>query len=66
MKKIELNKKTIIISLVLIILLQSIIYFVVAINKSYIHIDEGYSYGLINYDKLDITNNEDFYIQWHD
>ena len=66
MKKIELNKKTIIIALALIILLQSIVYFVVATNKSYIHIDEGYSYGLINYDKLDITNNEDFYNQWHD
>lgn len=65
MQKLELNRKTIIIALVLIILLQSIVYFVVATNKSYIHIDEGYSYGLINYDKLDITGNEDFYNQWH-
>ena len=29
------------------------------------HIDEGYSYGLMNYDKVDIMNNEDFYNNWH-
>ena len=28
--------------------------------------DENYSYGLMNYDKLNITDNEDFYNEWHD
>lgn len=66
MRKLELNRKTIIVILAIIILLQSIVYVIVATNKSYIHIDEGYSYGLINYDKVEITNNEDFYNIWHD
>lgn len=39
--------------------------FLCGMQKSYIHIDEGYSYGLINYDKLDITSNSDFYNTWH-
>lgn len=39
--------------------------FLFGMQKSYIHIDEGYSYGLINYDKLDITGNDDFYNTWH-
>lgn len=66
MKKFDLNKKMIIAILAIIIVLQSIIYVIVASNKSYIHIDEGYSYGLINYDKVEITDNEDFYDTWHD
>ncbi len=61
----ELSRKKVIISLVVIILLQSIVYYFVACNKNYIHIDEGYSYGLINYDKLDISWNSDFYNKWH-
>lgn len=28
--------------------------------------DEAYSYGLMNYDKLNIADNEDFYNKWHD
>lgn len=27
--------------------------------------DEAYSYGLMNYDKLNITDNSDFFNQWH-
>lgn len=27
--------------------------------------DEAYSYGLMNYDKLNIADNEDFYNKWH-
>ena len=65
MKKIELNRKKVIIALILIILIQSVVYFFVACNKNYIHIDEGYSYGLINYDKIEITDNKDFYNTWH-
>lgn len=64
MKKIELNKKTIIITLALIILLQSIVYFVVATNKNYIHMDEGYSHALINYDIIDIIHKETTLNNW--
>ncbi len=28
--------------------------------------DESYSYGLMNYNKLNIADNEDFYNKWHD
>lgn len=66
MEKIKLNKKTIIIALILIILIQTIVYAIVASNKHYIHMDEGYSYGLINYDKLDLSWDEEFYNIWHD
>ena len=65
MFKKNLSKKTVILILIGIIAIQTIIYFLVGMQKSYIHIDEGYSYGLINYDKLDITANEDFYNTWH-
>ena len=53
------KKEIIIISIFLII--QSIIYILCGINKSYIHMDEAYSLGLASYDKTEIQNNEDFY-----
>ena len=59
----ERTKKILIIAVVLI--LQSIIYIFVAKNKSYIHIDEAYSFGLSNYDKIEIQDNKDFYNTWH-
>lgn len=61
----KLNNKTIIGILIAIIIVQTICYVFVGMQKSYIHIDEGYSYGLINYDKIDIVNNDDFYNNWH-
>lgn len=64
-KEIELNDKITILLLVLIILLQVITRVYFGTQKSYLHIDEGYSYGLINYDKIDISGNEDFYNTWH-
>ena len=57
------KKEIIIISIFLII--QSIIYIICGINKSYIHMDEAYSLGLASYDKTEIQNNEDFYNEWH-
>jgi len=57
------KKEIIIISILLII--QSIIYIICGINKSYIHMDEAYSLGLASYDKTEIQNNEDFYNEWH-
>lgn len=28
--------------------------------------DEAYSYGLMNYDKLNITDDEEFWNKWHE
>lgn len=49
----------------LIILVQSVVYVVAGMGKSYMHMDEGYSYGSANYDQLEILDNEDFYDNWH-
>lgn len=62
--KINITKKETII-LIAIILIQSIIYVITGINKQYIHMDEAYSLGLANYDKVEIQANEDFYDNWH-
>ncbi len=51
--------------LVILLIIQTIIYIIVGNYKQYIHIDEAYSYGLSNYDKVEIQNNEDFYNNWH-
>lgn len=50
---------------VLAIIIQSILYAIVGMQKLYIHIDEAYSYGLCNYDKIEIQDNDDFYDKWH-
>ena len=57
-------KEKIILAIILII--QTIIFVIAGINKSYIHMDEAYSYGLMNYDKINITDNQDFLNNWHD
>lgn len=62
MKKIDKEK----LALLIVIIVQVIIYIFMGIQKSYIHMDEAYSIGLTNYNKIEITNNEDFYGQWHD
>ena len=54
-----------IILLITVILLQIIVRIFAGVEKSYIHIDEGYSYGLMNYKQVDIISNEDFYNTWH-
>lgn len=59
------NKKTEILIICIIILLQTIIFALVGANKSYIHMDEAYSLGLASYDKIEIQDNEDFYNTWH-
>lgn len=60
------NQNKIIIGLlILTILLQVLLRIQYGFEKAYLHIDEGYSYGLMNYDKIDIMNNEDFYNTWH-
>lgn len=50
---------------ILILLIQLIVYIFLGTQKAYIHMDEAYSIGLTNYDKVEITNNEDFYNNWH-
>lgn len=57
------KKEILIISIILVI--QTIIFTIVGINKEYIHMDEAYSLGLANYDKVEIQNSEDFYNKWH-
>ena len=59
------QNKIVIYLLIAIILLGIIVRIYVANEKAYLHIDEGYSYGLMNYDKVDIIENEDFYNTWH-
>jgi len=49
----------------LLLILQCLLYVLVGVQKSYIHMDEAYSLGLASYDKVEIQANEDFYNQWH-
>lgn len=57
------KKEIMIIAIVLII--QTIIFVIVGFNKEYIHMDEAYSLGLANFDKVEIQDNKDFYNEWH-
>lgn len=50
----------------LVIVIQTVVYTFAGINKAYFHMDEMYSYGLANYDRVQIYENDDFYNQWHD
>lgn len=51
--------------LALAIVVQTIVYLLAGVSKSYIHMDEAYSLALAQYDKIDITENADFYNTWH-
>lgn len=59
------NRTKEILLVIMVLILQTIIYVFVAKNKSYLHIDEAYSFGLSNYDKIEIQDNDDFYNTWH-
>ena len=61
----EIKKSTVIICMAIIILLQTIVRIYVGKEKEYFHIDEAYSYALMNYNKIDITSNSDFFDNWH-
>lgn len=61
--KVADKREVIIIAIILIV--QSIVFVVTGMNKSYIHMDEAYSLGLASYNKIDIQENEDFYNIWH-
>ena len=51
--------------IIAIVIIQTIAFIIAGANKSYIHMDETYSLGLANYDKVEIQANNDFYNQWH-
>lgn len=59
------SKKREIQIIVILLIIQTIIYIYVGTQKSYLHIDEAYSYGLTNYKQIEIQDNEEFYNNWH-
>ena len=58
-------KRNIIIILVLIIFIGIIARIYLGFQKEYFHMDEAYSYGLMNYNNLNIADNKDFLNTWH-
>ena len=59
------KKRLEILTVVAIIVLQTVVYSCVASMKGYLHMDEAFSLGLANYDKLGIQDEADFYENWH-
>ena len=57
--------KTEVVAIVIVLILQTIIYILVGVDKSYLHIDEAYSFGLTHYERVEIEDTEDFYNSWH-
>lgn len=49
----------------LIIIVQTVVYIGAGMGKNYIHMDEAYSYGSANYNKLEILDDENFNNRWH-
>ncbi len=58
-------KRTEIIALILIIVLQSVMFIPFALNKSYIHMDEASALGHAGYNNPSIQDNGDFFNTWH-
>lgn len=58
-------KKHIIVIMICIIVAGIFTRVYLGFQKEYFHMDEAYSYGLMNYNKLNITDNEDFLNTWH-
>ncbi len=54
------------ITLVTVLLLQSIFFVGCGFFKAYIHMDEAYSFGLAGFDSVELQDTEGFYNQWHD
>lgn len=59
------NRKREVLIIAIVLIIQSIVFVICGMNKSYIHMDEAYSLGLASYDKAEIQDNEDFYDNWH-
>lgn len=58
-------KKKDIVLFCMLLLFQVIISVICGAYKQYYHMDEAYSLGLSNYDKVEIQDNDDFYDVWH-
>lgn len=50
----------------IIIIVQTIVYVIAGAGKAYFHMDEMYSYGLSNFEQVQIYEKDDFYNEWHD
>jgi len=59
------DKQKVLILLIIIIVVQIGARFYIGMKKSYFHMDEMYSYGLMNYNKLNIADSPDFLNEWH-
>ncbi|MBO5870474.1 MAG: hypothetical protein J6Q89_06970 [Clostridia bacterium] len=59
------NKRTEILVIALILIIQSVYFVYIGNQKAYLHMDEAYSFGLSSYDKVEIQDSEDFYNTWH-
>lgn len=59
----EKNRVVLFFLLITIVLIAARFY--VGMKKSYFHMDEMFSYGLMNYNKYSITDNPDFMDEWH-
>lgn len=59
------NRKKEIFIILTVLIIQTIIYVLCGIQKSYIHMDEAYSMGLTHYERVEIQDNTNFYNQWH-
>lgn len=66
MKKISNKNALTIILLIVIICFQSIVTIYATTQRKYLHIDEFYTYGLMQYKRAFIFENEDFFNEWHD
>lgn len=59
------SRKRELLAIGIILIIQTIVFVIVGTKKEYLHMDEAYSLGLANYDKVEIQDNEDFYNNWH-
>lgn len=65
-KVFEIAKKSAGLWLALIIIAQTVIYVLAGMSKAYFHMDEVYSYGLANHERVQIYETEGFYDTWHE
>ncbi len=63
-KPLYTKRERLLLAVLLCILLAA--YALVGTKKTYLHMDEAYSLGLCQYDRVSLTDNPDFYDVWHD
>ncbi len=59
------NKRTEILVIALILIIQSVYFVYIGGQKAYLHMDEAYSFGLSSYDQVEIHEKDDFFDTWH-